>query len=57
MTTKEAIDHFGSIKALADALNIWPHVIYRWGENPPMARQYELQVKTNGELKVENDKT
>lgn len=57
MTTQEAINHYGSVKALAEALNIWPHVIYRWGEHPPMARQYEIQVKTRNKLKAEkNDK-
>lgn len=55
MTTQQAIDHYGSVKALAEALNIWPHVIYRWGEHPPMARQYELQVKTKNKLKAENN--
>lgn len=53
MTTEEAIKHYGGIKQLADALSIWPHVIYRWGHNPPMARQYEIQVKTGGKLKVQ----
>lgn len=53
MTTEEAIKHYGSIKQLADALGIWPHVIYRWGNNPPMARQYEIQVKTGGKLKAQ----
>lgn len=53
MKTKDAIKHFGSIKRLAEALDIWPHVIYRWGEHPPLARQYELEVKTKGELKAE----
>ena len=53
MKTKEAIDHYGGIKKLAEALSIWPHVIYRWGESPPLARQYELEVKTNGQLKVD----
>lgn len=52
MTTKEAIDHYGSIKALAEALGIWPHVIYRWKDEPPKARQYELEVKTKGALKA-----
>lgn len=53
MKTKEAIDHYGGIKELAAALGIWPHVIYRWGESPPLARQYELEVKTNGKLKAD----
>jgi hypothetical protein len=55
MTTKEAIDYFGSIKKLADTIGIWPHVIYRWGDYPPSARQYELEVKTDGKLKAEKD--
>lgn len=52
MKTKDAISHFGGIKPLADALGIWPHNIARWGDTVPIARQYELQVKTNGALKV-----
>lgn len=55
MKTKEAIDHYGGIKQLAEALGIWPHVIYRWGDSPPMARQYELEVKTNGRLKADEN--
>ena len=57
MTTTQAIEYYGGIKQLAAALGIWAHVIYRWGEYPPMARQYELEVKTNGALRAENDKT
>lgn len=53
MTTKEAIEYYGDMKKLAAELGIWAHVIYRWGEYPPMARQYELEVKTNGKLKAE----
>jgi len=53
MKTSEAIEYYGSAKALADAIGIWPHVIYRWKEYPPKARQYELEVKTNGKLKAE----
>jgi len=53
MTTQEAIQHFGSLKQLADTLGVWPQVIYAWGEKPPMARQYELEVKTEGQLKAD----
>lgn len=52
MTTQEAIDYYGGVKPLADALGIWPQVVYTWGESPPMARQYELEVKTDGTLKA-----
>ena len=53
MTTKEAIEYFGSIKKLADALGIWPHPIYRWKENPPKLRQFEIERLTDGELKAD----
>ena len=53
MTTKQAIEYYGGIRQLANALAIWPHNISRWGEYPPEHRQYELQVKTEGELKAE----
>jgi len=54
MTTKEAIEYFGGIKQLSEALGIWPHNISRWGEHPPRHRQYELEVRTKGALKVED---
>jgi hypothetical protein len=53
MKTKDAVLAFGGIKGLADALGIWPHNISRWGETVPMARQYELEVKSGGRLKAQ----
>jgi hypothetical protein len=53
MKTREAIDHYGSVKKLADALETWPQTVYAWGEYPPIARQYELEVKTQGKIKAE----
>lgn len=53
MKTQEAIDYYGGIKKLADAIGIWPQVIYTWGDTPPMGRQYELEVKTEGALKAD----
>ena len=53
MTTKEAISHFGGIKELAKALGIWPHNVSRWGLKPPMARQYEIEVKSGGALEAD----
>lgn len=55
MKTSEAIEHFGGLKKLADLLGIWPQVIYQWGEYPPKSRQYELEVRTGGVLKAENN--
>ena len=53
MKTEEAIAYFGSLKKLADTLDVWPQVIYKWGDTPPMGRQYELEVKTAGALKAD----
>ncbi len=55
MKTQEAVDYFKNRKALADVLGVWPQVIYQWGEYPPMARQYEIEVKTNGKLKADQE--
>ena len=55
MKTEEAIAYYGSLKKLADVLDVWPQVIYRWGEKPPMSRQYELEVKTEGTLKADRN--
>ena len=43
MKTAEAIRTFGGVKKLADALGIWPHPIYRWGEDVPELRAYQIR--------------
>lgn len=53
MTTQEAIDYYGDRKSLAHALGIWPHTTYKWGDRPPLNKQYELEVKTKGKLKAD----
>lgn len=55
MKTADAVRHYGGIKELAKELGIWPHNISRWGENVPMARAYELEVKTGGKLRAEDE--
>jgi hypothetical protein len=56
MTTEEAINYYGGKrKALADALGLWPHSIYRWGTYPPVGMQARLEIITNGALKAERD--
>lgn len=52
MTTQQAIEHYGSVRALAQALGISTQAVYAWGDTPPMTAQYALHVKTNGALKV-----
>lgn len=43
MRTDEAVAAFGSVKALADALGLWPQAVYKWGENVPELRQYQIR--------------
>lgn len=55
MKTRDAIEYFGGTRRLAEVLGIWPHNISRWGDQVPKSRAYELHVKTNGKLRVEDD--
>lgn len=55
MTTQEAVEYYGGLKALAAALNVYPQAIKNWGDRPPRGRQYELYVLTNQELEIDED--
>jgi hypothetical protein len=50
--TAEAIAHFRSVRALAEALDISVQAVYDWGEEIPTGRAYQLQVITDGKLMV-----
>ena len=54
MTKSEAIAHFGSVRALADALGLRNvQAIYQWAEDGiPAGRQFQIQVLTKGKLKA-----
>ena len=53
MTTEQAIAFFGDRKKMAKLLGIGLHGTYRWGERPPMLRQFEMERLSDGELVVE----
>jgi hypothetical protein len=54
MTTDQAIKHYGSQAKLASALwHCTQPSIAKWGERPPMLRQFEIQLKTMGRLVAE----
>lgn len=53
MLTKDAIEHFGSQKALADAIGITQPSVAEWGEYPPPLRQIQIQVASGGDLQPE----
>jgi DNA-binding transcriptional regulator YdaS (Cro superfamily) len=43
MTKKEALEAFGSVKALALALGITEGAVSQWGEELPPLRVFQLQ--------------
>lgn len=57
MNTQDVIKHFGSIKKVAEVLNI-THVqsVYQWGDKVPKGRQFELELLTKGKLKADPKK-
>lgn len=53
MKRKQAIEHFGSISALAKALDISYEAVRQWGDQIPELRQYQLERITEGKLVAE----
>ena len=53
MRTKKAVNHFGSQRALAEALGITQPSVAEWGEFPPPLRQIQIEAVTNGDLEAE----
>ena len=45
MTTDEAKEIYGTIRALAEALGITEQAVYQWGGEVPDLRVYQIQVK------------
>jgi len=43
MKTQEAEIYFGSKRKLAEALKLSVQAIYKWGENVPRLREYEIK--------------
>lgn len=54
MKTQDAIKFYGSQKALKEVLGLSARqTIHAWGEFPPMSRQWQLEVMTDGKLRAE----
>lgn len=53
MKKTAAIAHFGSAKALADALEISKGAVSQWDDAVPEGSAYKLQVITGGKLRVD----
>ena len=52
MNTSDAVSHFGSVTALARALDISTSAVYQWPDIVPEGTAYKLQVLTGGALQV-----
>lgn len=44
MRTDEAVEVFGSQKALAAAIGISPSAVYQWGDMVPMSRRQSVRL-------------
>lgn len=51
MKTSELVVYFKSIQGIANFFEISRDSVYKWGDEVPESRQFELEVKTNGALK------
>ncbi len=58
MTTAEAVKLYGGVVKLAKALGLTRDSVYKWGDYPPMATQFQIMVLCGGRLSVTyvNDK-
>jgi hypothetical protein len=52
MTKTQAIKHFGSVSALAKALQVTYEAVRQW-DGVPELRQYQIERITQGALKAE----
>lgn len=53
MKTEHAVEFFVTKTALAEALGTQKSTISNWGDVVPRGRAFELQVITDGKLKVD----
>lgn len=57
MDIEAVIQHFGGVKNLAQALDVYPQNIYHWREKGiPLLRQYQIQVLTDDLFSVTDAK-
>ena len=52
MTTQEAVQLWGGHVRLAKVLGITRDAIYKWGQYPPMATQFQIMVLSGGRFPV-----
>lgn len=53
MLKADAVQHFGGVIKLADALGLTKGAVSQWGDTVPLLRAYQIERITNGALKAE----
>jgi hypothetical protein len=52
MKKAAAVEHFGSVRALAEVLGVTVQAVYDWGDDVPLGRDFQIEVLTRGALKA-----
>lgn len=56
MRKSDVIEYFGSVSAVANALELTTQAVSMWPEIVPRNRQWQIDVLTEGKLKAERKK-
>ncbi|MFP2768353.1 Cro/CI family transcriptional regulator [Oceanisphaera sp. KMM 10153] len=52
MKKKAAIEHFGGVVKLAEALGIKPQSVSQWPDEIPQGRAFQIELITKGSMKA-----
>tara|TARA_Y100000766_G_scaffold110165_1_gene94274 strand:+ start:1416 stop:1601 length:186 start_codon:yes stop_codon:yes gene_type:complete len=53
MLKADAVQYFGGVIKLADALGLTKGAVSQWGDTVPLLRAYQIERLTDGALKAE----
>ena len=53
MKTADAVKAFGSVRELAEALEVSVQAVYAWGDEVPTPRDFQIEVLTRGRLRAQ----
>lgn len=56
MRKSDVIEYFGSVKAVANALELTSQAVSMWPETVPRNRQWQIDVLTEGKLKAQRER-
>jgi hypothetical protein len=52
MKTADVLKHFGGCSKTAAAIGVKPAAVSVWGDEPPLLRQYQIEVITKRKLRA-----